>query len=148
MASHYSIWTATLSGGLIAGTIDIGAAALINWKDPVFILHAIAGGAFGIKESFAGGWPTAAAGLLLQWGMSIIIAAIYVLAATIIPVLRQQWLLCGLFYGVPVFFVMNYVVVPLSAIGHAPHFTPAGFIENLIAMLLFGAIVAYFARTE
>jgi hypothetical protein len=35
---------ATLLGGLVAGTIDIGAACLINWRSVPFILHAIAGG--------------------------------------------------------------------------------------------------------
>jgi hypothetical protein len=41
---------------------------------------------------------------------------------------------------------MNYVVLPLSAVGHRAHFTPKTFVENLLAMLLFGVIIAYFAR--
>ncbi|MFZ0869604.1 MAG: hypothetical protein WAM90_02635, partial [Rhodanobacter sp.] len=49
-------------------------------------------------------------------------------------------------YGVVVFFVMNYVVRPLSAAWPKTHFTPAGFVENMLAMLLFGLIVAYCAR--
>jgi len=44
------------------------------------------------------------------------------------------------------FVVMNYVVMPLSAIGHRPHFTLLLFAENLAAMLLFGLIVAAFVR--
>jgi hypothetical protein len=49
-------------------------------------------------------------------------------------------------YGVIVFFVMNYVVVPLSAYRRVPHFTVAGFAENMAAMLLFGLIVSWCAR--
>ena len=43
--------------------------------------------------------------------------------------------------------IAGFIVVPLSAIGHVPHFTAVRFMENLLAMLLFGLIVAFFART-
>ncbi len=54
----------------------------------------------------------------------------------------------GLAYGVPVYFVMTYVVLPFSAIGggSAGAFSLPAFIKNLVAMLLFGLIVAAFAR--
>jgi len=135
-----------LLGGFIAGTIDIGAAALINAVSIEVILKAIASGVLG-KASFERGIQAETLGLFLQWGMSILIAAIYVITARRIGVLRRRWVAAGLIYGVAIFFVMNYVVVPLSAIGRIPHFTAARFIENLLAMLLFGLIVAFFART-
>jgi hypothetical protein len=61
-----SIWAAIAWGGLIAGTIDIGAATLINLVSPIVILHAIASGVLG-RASFTGGMPSAFLGLLLQW---------------------------------------------------------------------------------
>jgi hypothetical protein len=134
-----------LIGGLLAGTIDIGAAALINLANPIVILKFIAGGLLG-RPALAGGLTVALLGLVLQWAMSLVIAAVYVIAAGPLPVLRRRWVVCGLAYGVVVFFVMNYVVVPLSAWGKAPTFTAEKFIENMIAMLLFGLIVAYCAR--
>jgi hypothetical protein len=36
--------TAILLGGFVAGTLDIGAAALINVASPILILQFIAGG--------------------------------------------------------------------------------------------------------
>lgn len=61
----------------------------------------------------------------------------------------------GLVYGVALFIVMNYLVVPLSA-AWPPHpftlrglthrFPPDKFVYNLLAMLLFGLIVAFYAR--
>ena len=36
--------SAILLGGLVAGAIDIGAAALIDVANPILILHFIAGG--------------------------------------------------------------------------------------------------------
>jgi hypothetical protein len=136
---------AILTAGFIAGTIDIGAACVINSVGPVLILKAIAGGILG-PASFRGGAPVAALGLVLQWLMSWIIAAVYLFAAENMPIVRRSWILSGLAYGVVICVVMNYVVMPLSAIGHAPTFTVARFIGNLLAMFLFGLIVAFVAR--
>ena len=135
---------AILAGGLIAGTIDIGAASLINGRSPVVISQFIAGGLLG-KASLDGGMRTAALGVALQWAMSIIIAALYVLASTRIDALRRSWLLFGILYGIPVYFVMEYVVVPLSAWHRVPKFAPLPFAENMLAMMVFGVIVAWFA---
>jgi uncharacterized membrane protein YagU involved in acid resistance len=140
------IVAAILGGGFIAGSVDIFAAALISWLSPVVILQAIASGLLG-AASFRAGAPTAVLGLLLHWAMSLIIAAIYVLAAHRLAWLKHRWLPVGLAYGVVIFFVMNYLVVPLSAAPfRGQHFTAAKFIENLLAMLLFGLIVAFCAR--
>ena len=43
-----------LLGGIIAGTIDIGAACLINGRSIPFILQTIAGGVLA-RQSYAGG---------------------------------------------------------------------------------------------
>jgi len=133
-----------LLGGLVAGTIDIGAACLINSRSVPFILHAVAGGLLA-EQSFKGGAPTAVLGLVLQLAMGILIAAIYVVAAQFLPTLNRRWLTWGLIYGVVIFFVMNYVVVPLSAWHRVPNFSARQFVANLVAMLIFGLIVAFFS---
>src|SRR5277367_4073974 len=144
---RYSLFAAILLGGFVAGMIDIGSACLINGLGPVVILHAIASGALG-KASYAGGLGTVGLGLLLQWAMSLVIAAIFVFAARLLPLLSRLWLAAGLAYGVAIFVVMSFVVVPLSNAYPKPHGmpSPANIAENLLAMLLFGVIVAWFAR--
>jgi hypothetical protein len=137
--------TAILLGGMIAATIDIGAACLINDRSVPFILHTIAGGILG-SRTYAGGNATALLGLALQELMGVLIAAIYVGAARLLPLLARRWMSAGLLYGVVIFFVMNYLVVPLSAWKHHAHFSASKFMLNMAAMLLFGVIVAYFAR--
>lgn len=117
-----SVWTAIILGGLLAGTVDIGSAALINLDSPILILHFIAGGVLG-RAALAGGVPTALLGLILQWAMSLIIAATFEIATRLLPFLRRLWIAGGLAYGAAIFFVMNYVVVPLSAWARMPHFT-------------------------
>jgi uncharacterized membrane protein YagU involved in acid resistance len=137
---------AIVTAGLVAGTIDIGAACLINMLGPIVILHAIASGVLG-KPSYSGGLDTALLGLVLQWAMSIVIAAIYIAASKTIPLLARRWLSSGLAYGVAIFVVMSFVVVPLSnAWPKGPVPTPGKIVANLLAMLLFGVIVARFAR--
>lgn len=76
MKTGHSAGMAIALGGLIAGTLDIGAAALVSGRDPVFVLHAIAGGVFGMA-SFDGGMKSAGPGLALQLAMSLVIATNY-----------------------------------------------------------------------
>ena len=139
------ILRAIFLGGLIAAAIDIGAASLISARNPAFIMQAIAGGLLG-KASFGGGIATVILGAVLQEIMGVLIAAIYVVALKAFPGMLRRWIASGLAYGVIIFFVMNYVVVPLSAWKSAPHFTSVKFAANMAAMLLFGLIVAFFAR--
>ena len=87
-----------LLGGIIAGTLDIGAASLINSAKPTRILQVIASGLLG-KSAFADN-STVELGLVLQWAMSIIIASIFVVAVQWRPVLKRHWLKAGLAYGV------------------------------------------------
>jgi uncharacterized membrane protein YagU involved in acid resistance len=133
---------AILLGGLVAGTIDIGAAALINTTDPLIILRAIASGVLG-RAAFQGGLPVSALGLVLQEAMSLVIAAIYVLAAVRLPVLIRRWIPASLFYGVVIYVVMTFIVVPLSAAPMKLHFALVRNAEDLAAMLLFGLIIGF-----
>lgn len=142
---------AILIGGLVAGTIDIEAAALINHVSPVLIAHYIASGALG-KSALSAGASAAYLGVLLQWAMSVIIAAIYWCVTAAMPRLRAQWWwLGGLLAGVVIYLVMNFIVMPFSAAPVTLHeviarFRPAKGAEDLLAMLVFGLIVAFCAR--
>lgn len=137
-------------GGVVAGTIDIGAAALINRVSPVLIAHGIASGALG-NAAFTGGAGVACFGVVLQWVLSIIIAAIYWVVTARLPVLRTRWWLGGLLAGVVIYLVMNFIVMPFSAapitLHHViTHFHPVRAGKDLLAMFLFGLIIACSAR--
>jgi uncharacterized membrane protein YagU involved in acid resistance len=135
-----------LYGGLVAGTLDIGAAAVIYRLNPLIILRAIASGLLG-ASAFHGGLPVSLLGLALQWAMSLLIAVIFVVAARHMDWMRLRWIAAGLAYGVLIFVTMEFVVVPLSAAAK-PRFTVASLLENVLAMLLFGLIVSFFARRQ
>lgn len=149
------LFTAILLGGLVAGTVDIGAASLINMASPLSVMRGIASGLIG-KAAHGGGLPVELLGLLLQWAMSMLIAAIYMLATAKLPALRRRWIPTGILAGVVIYFVMVYVVLPLSAAPFRQAFDlqvfiknfafDADFVKNMLAMMLFGCIVGYFAR--
>jgi uncharacterized protein (TIGR02246 family) len=141
---------AILIGGLVAGTVDIGAAALINRVSPLLIAHYIASGVLG-RASFTLGAPAACLGVILQWAMSVLIAAIYWAVTARMPRLRARWRLGGLLAGVVIYLVMNFLVMPFSAAPVTLHqviarLTLAKGAENLAAMLVFGWIIAFSAR--
>ena len=138
-----SAFKTSVCAGFIAGTIDIGAACTINHVGPVPILRFITSGLLGTplpQEPWV-----YCLGMVLQWLMSIIIAAIFVLAATRIPALLRNWIASGIAYGIGVYFVMTFVVVPLSRAKHG-HVTMTSFAENLAAMIVFGLIVSFTAQ--
>jgi hypothetical protein len=125
--------------------VDIGSACAIYKANPITIMQAIAVGVLG-RASFDGGLPSAALGLVLQWVMSIIIALCCVLANEQSLYLKRRWISAGLIYGTITFFVMNYLVVPLSRVGKVPAFSIPWLVENMLAMFLFGLIITYVTR--
>src|SRR5688572_24361553 len=112
---------AILFGGLVVGILDLLDAfiffGLRSGARPIGILHSIAAGAIGRDAARAGGIQTAALGLLLHFTIAFIITAVYIVASRFLPVLRKRWVVCGLAFGVLTYFVMTFVVVPLSNAG-------------------------------
>ncbi|MGH7600943.1 MAG: hypothetical protein ACREOI_31685 [bacterium] len=105
-------------GGLIAGTLDILAAFVnsgLRGGSPTRVLQAIASGLLG-ADAFKGGFSTAALGLMLHFFIATTATAIYYAASRKLKVLVDQPIVCGLAYGIPVYLVMNLIVLPLSAV--------------------------------
>jgi hypothetical protein len=137
--------TAILWGGLVSGAADIAAAALI-WKVPVdTVFKSIARGWYG-KAAMKGGWDMIAVGVGSHFLITLVCAALYVLAARRMPILTRQPIVCGALFGLIIYGVMTYVVVPLSAVGPRP--SPPVDLTLLLAILanvMVGLIIALFA---
>jgi len=116
-----SVTRAIVYAGLTVGILDLLDAfvffGLRSGARPIGILHSIAAGLLGRDAARAGGLQTAALGFVLHFLVAFIIATIYVVASRALPVLRRRWVICGLAYGVMAYFVMTFVVVPLSNAG-------------------------------
>ena len=115
---HPSLYV--LAGGLIAGTLDIVyACAFWSAKAGVpaqRIFQSVAAGMLG-QASFQGGAPTAALGLFLHYFIATMMAVTYYAVASRYTILDRRPLLYGAMYGLLLYTIMNFVVVPLSAAG-------------------------------
>lgn len=112
-----------LYGGLVVGILD-GLFALIFYGlilgvQPLRIFQSVASGLLG-KASYEGGIRTFLLGILLHFIVATCIAAVYYAASLKLPVLIHHAVVCGLIYGLLAYLGMNYVVIPLSAIGLRP----------------------------
>ena len=140
---------AALAGGLAAGALDILYAFTLyglRGVPPERILQSVASGLLG-RAAYAGGMWTASLGALLHGAIAIVMAATYAVASLRFPVLREQAIACGAAYGGMLFFVMNYVVVPLSlAVPKGPPPSPAWELGLAAHIALVGIPIALAAR--
>ncbi len=113
---------AWLWGGFACGTLDITAALLVYgyWGlKPMRLLQGVASGLLG-PSAFSGGTATALLGLFCHFLIAFGAAGVYVLASRGIGFLIEQAIVCGVLYGVMVYFFMQQIVLPLSAAAKRP----------------------------
>ncbi len=145
--SSSNAFLAIFWGGLACGVLDITQACVAwgiqNHLPPPRIFQSVASGLLGPK-SFQGGAKSAALGLFLHFLIAFIWAAIYYVASRQIAFLTERPVIAGLLYGEFVWVMMNFVVVPLSAIHRwPPRFDPASIITGPIGhMFLVGLPIA------
>jgi uncharacterized membrane protein YagU involved in acid resistance len=140
-----------IAAGLTAGAFDITYACIVwglRGVTPIQVGKAVAAGLLGRDAALAGGVATGILGLLLHFLMAIIMAAVYYAAATKMPLLVKRAVVCGSLYGLALYGVMNYVVMPLSAIkaagGGGPLYISISGI--LVHTFLVGLPIALFTR--
>ena len=135
-------------GGLVAGILDAVDGVIAygtQGLNPIQVLQYIASGALG-ESAFQGGLATAALGAAFHFVIAWVAAAVFVLASGWLPALRKHAVRAGLLYGVTVYFFMNYLVLPLSAVATAP-FKLGLFLNGAIGHALFvGLPISLFAR--
>ncbi len=139
-----------LIGWLVAGTFDITYAIVFSYLRsgvaPSRIFKSVASGVLG-RAAYDGGINAAALGLALHYLNALIITTIFFVVARSQPGLAKRPLLIGILYGAVVYLVMNYVVIPLSAIGAIGYPPPAVWISGvLVHMFLIGVPIVLAAR--
>jgi uncharacterized membrane protein YagU involved in acid resistance len=133
-----------LLASIVAGIPDVFVAAALSRAAPGKVLQMIASGILG-KDSYRGGSKTMIFGLVLQVAMSFVIALIYNIACSQFADIRRNPLIFGAMYGVLIFVVMNFVVVPLSRAHPKHRWDAKSFVAMLIVMVLFGEIISFIA---
>jgi hypothetical protein len=139
---------ATFVGGLVAGIFDaVDGVIAFGTKglNPIQVLQYIASGALG-PSAFRGGLATAALGAAFHFGIAWVAAGVFVSAARRLEILKTHAVPAGLLYGAAVYFFMNYLVLPLSAVA-ASTFDLGLFLNGVIGhALLVGLPISLFAR--
>ena len=104
------------------------AVAILDGLDPVIfyafrgvapgrIFQGIAGGLMGREAALAGGTPTVVLGMALHLFIASVVVITYWLASRKLPALVRHPIAYGMLYGLAVYAVMNFIVIPLSALG-------------------------------
>jgi hypothetical protein len=150
-SNRNSLLRFSVIAGLIIGIADeiiyhwfvtsvLGGVPLIS------VYQYIASGALG-ESAFAGGLATALIGVLFHYLISIVIAGVFILSASRIPLLRRFVIPGSLLYGFGVFIVMNMIVTPLSATPPLPApTTPQLIVTILDHVLVFGLLLGILVR--
>lgn len=115
-------------------------------NSPGIVFQSIASGTMG-KAAYIGGTPAILLGIFYHILISVVAAGAYIAAATRLPLLFSRPLIGGLLCAIIAYVVMNWVVLPLSAVGYKPT-------TNLMMMALsfaihvigFGWPIAYIGR--
>jgi uncharacterized membrane protein YagU involved in acid resistance len=133
------------AGGITAGALDlISAFVTYGWGVP----RAIASGLLG-AQALHGGVTTWILGVVLHFFIALSAAVVYCLASERLEFLKEEhFFVCGVFYGIAVFLVMNLIVLPLSAVPFkVGPFTVSALIRGLLVhMFLIGLPISSAAR--
>jgi len=112
--SHAS--AAIFSAGLLCGVMDISAAFVTWWPKgvkPPRLLQGIAAGWLG-PGSFNGGMATSALGLAFHFLIAFTAATVFYVASRYLTFMIHRPIVSGVLYGIAVYLVMYWIVMPLS----------------------------------
>jgi len=134
-----SLAAAILASTLIAGTLDICDALVfygLRGTSPGLLLGVIASGLLG-PAALANPMSGALIGLAIHYFITLTWSTLFVLAASRIRALKTHAVVSGILYGVVIYAVMNFVVLPHTReVGH-PAFQPVILLNAVLALVLF-----------
>jgi hypothetical protein len=138
-----------IKAGLIVGTLDI-IAAFLNFyfktgKNVTIVLKYIASAVFG-KSAMAGGDLMVLSGLLFHYVIALIFTVFFAfIFSKLLAWFQHTWLI-ALIYGVFIWLVMNFLIVPHSNASPIPFSWSAGLTNCLILIICIGYPLTYLFR--
>jgi hypothetical protein len=143
---NYPALRGILAGGFCAGLADFiypTVRTVINggeWTQP---WKGVASGLLGAAAR-EGGLGTVALGIALHFFICLSGAALLYLLVSRVKFLPRQWVVLGILYGIAVLLTMNYVILPLSAIGRGIYPLAQLHIHAFWHIVLVGLPTAFF----
>ncbi|GAB3099207.1 hypothetical protein [Lysobacter terrae] len=143
------IWFYVVAGGIALATLDLIFAftfwGALRGVSPLRILQSIASGLQG-KAAFEGGGASALLGLACHYFIALMMVLAYTLVSAHVRMLRRRPVVNGLLYGLLLYGLMSYVVVPLSNAPQPTNAYPPWVAASIIMHAVFGVICAWSAH--
>jgi len=124
--------------GLIAGTLDIADALIFSHfrgATPSQVFHYIASGLIG-SRAFQLGASGYALGVAIHYAIALFWTCAFYVCRQKLALLRRAPVVSGLLYGIVVYGIMNFVVLPLSGVPKLAHVSLAGRVNGVLALML------------
>ena len=124
--------------GLIAGTLDIADALIFSHfrgATPSQVFHYIASGLIGAR-AFQMGGAAYALGVAIHYAIAMFWTCVFYAVRQKVDFVRRTPVSSGLVYGVVVYVIMNFVVLPLSGVPKLGHVSLAGRINGVLALMV------------
>lgn len=137
---------------LIAGTSDISENLIFNIfrnVTPYMVFQYIASGLIGMR-SFSAGMASVVLGVVIHYAIAFTWTLIYYVASQKFSSLVRRPAICGLLYGVVVYVVMTFAVLPLTGVPHSTKAITLAARINALAALMFciGLTIALLVRRQ
>ncbi|MGH8094518.1 MAG: hypothetical protein ACREIF_13785 [Chthoniobacterales bacterium] len=143
----WSVLRTIVTAWLVVGSLDISSAFVIWISRGRAItrgLQVIASGLLG-SRALQGGMVTAGVGLALHFFIALVVVAVFCIASRAIPTMKNQAVLAGVLYGIAVYLVMYWIVLP-NAFPKFRHSLANDSLEFAIHIVLIGLPTALIAR--
>lgn len=145
-----------LWSGLVAGILDAIAGVIVYYiyfdLNPLQVLQFIAAGVYG-PEAINGGVGMILAGTFFHFLIAYVVAVIYFMVYPNLKLLSNNKVLMGLIYGLGIWLVMNFLILPQSNIPKGPFDIGLAIVGIVWHMTLVGLPIAlitakYFSEQE
>jgi hypothetical protein len=107
---------AIITAWLVVGILDISSAIVIWWTRGVSLTRGLQGISAGLLGGAAadGGIATAALGLAIHFFVAFVVVTVFYFASRKILFLTQHAVTSGIVYGIDVYLVMYWIVLPTT----------------------------------
>jgi hypothetical protein len=139
-----AILVATLVCGIFDAVAATAQAATIGMPAQR-VFQGVASGILG-APTFEKGWRSGSLGLALHFLIACIVSTVYVLASLRLPFLLEHPFIAGGLYGIAVFAVMFFIVLPLSRRPQRPFNLRFALTQLIIHIVIIGWSIALSAR--
>lgn len=144
---------AVFGGGLIAGVLDHTDATihytLMMGIPQSSMFRYIASGLIGMHAAVQAGWFAVLLGLVLHFTIAVGAAAVFYFMALKLPILIRRPFFSGTIFGLGLYALMTYIVLPLSRVPKNPHqaFSWTELASGIFAhVVLIGIPIAWMTR--